>query len=297
MIRKMFSSQPGCDAGAGTAGDASDSHIDGCTGNGGEAAGSLPGVAMVSRRALLAGLALTLAGCASSQRMRQAPPQLADPRLDPAYRRMYGAIYDDAFPVPAVDLRIIPPQYLRQFVDYPSPYHAGTIVVDPQARFLYLVYGNGKAMRYGVGVGREGFGWTGTAEIKRKEKWPTWTPPKEMVERDPRVAPYKNGMPGGLGNPLGARALYLFQGNKDTLYRIHGTNEPGSIGKAVSSGCIRLLNQDIIDLYDRVPLGSPVVVLNDADAGITVGDSVGNTGPAPMPTMMTMPTDPTMPGM
>ncbi|WP_321341992.1 L,D-transpeptidase [Breoghania sp.] len=227
------------------------------------AAGDAASGPRISRRALVAGMALTLAGCSSS-RTRRAPMQMADPRLDPGYRRMYGALYDNGFNVPAVDLRIVPQQYLRQYIDYPAPEHAGTIVIDPNARFLYLVHGNGKALRYGVGVGREGFGWSGVAEIKRKEQWPTWTPPKEMVERDPNVAPYKDGMPGGLGNPLGARALYLFEGDRDTLYRIHGTNEPRSIGKAVSSGCIRMFNQDIIDLYERVPMGTPVIVLPSA---------------------------------
>ncbi|WP_394708186.1 L,D-transpeptidase [Breoghania sp.] len=251
MIRRMFSHD------AGTGDDGAQDATETASGIG------------ISRRALIAGMALTLAGCSSS-RMRQAPPQLADPRLDPGYRRMYGPLYDNGVNVPAVDLRTIPPQYLRQYIDYPAPEHAGTIVVDPTARFLYLVHGNGKALRYGVGVGREGFGWSGNAKIKRKEQWPTWTPPKEMVERDPKVAPYKDGMPGGLQNPLGARALYLFEGNRDTLYRIHGTNEPHSIGKAVSSGCIRLLNQDIIDLYDRVPLGTPVIVLQSAQATETI---------------------------
>ena len=115
-------------------------------------------------------------------------------------------------------------------------------------------------MRYGVGLGREGFGWNGTATIERKAQWPTWTPPAEMIAREPELEEYRNGMPPGLGNPLGARALYLYQNGRDTLYRLHGTQEAYSIGRAVSSGCVRLLNQDIIDLHMRVPTGSRVVV-------------------------------------
>jgi lipoprotein-anchoring transpeptidase ErfK/SrfK len=131
------------------------------------------------------------------------------------------------------------------------------------------------AMRYGIGVGREGFSWSGDAVIQRKAEWPKWTPPAEMVARDPKAAEWANGLPGGLSNPLGARALYLFQGNRDTLYRIHGTTEPYSIGTNVSSGCIRLINQDIVDLYSRVPVGTRVVVLPAdasfiADTGETV---------------------------
>jgi lipoprotein-anchoring transpeptidase ErfK/SrfK len=120
---------------------------------------------------------------------------------------------------------------------------------------------NGRALRYGVGVGRDGFDWSGRAKILMKRKWPTWTPPRSMIERQPELEKYANGMPPGLDNPLGARALYLFENGRDTLYRLHGTNEPWSIGKAMSSGCIRLFNQDIIDLYDRVPRGTSVVVL------------------------------------
>ncbi len=119
----------------------------------------------------------------------------------------------------------------------------------------------GKAIRYGIGVGRQGFSWSGTAVIKRKAKWPTWTPPAAMVARDDFAAQWAGGMPGGPKNPLGARALYLYQGNVDTLYRIHGTFAPSSIGKAVSSGCIRMINSDVADLYDRIPVGTKVVVV------------------------------------
>ena len=140
---------------------------------------------------------------------------------------------------------------------------AGTIIVDTPNRYLYLVTGNGRAIRYGIEVGREGFGWSGSAMIARKAEWPKWTPPAEMVARDPRTAPFANGMPGGPENPLGARALYLYQGGRDTLYRIHGGGRPASLGKATSSGCIRLLDHDVIDLFQRVPIGTKTVVLPD----------------------------------
>ena len=147
----------------------------------------------------------------------------------------------------------------------PTGERPGTIVVDVSSHFLYLVRENGQAMRYGVGLGRAGFEWSGRAVVQWKQKWPKWTPPDEMVAREPKLEPYSianGGMPGGLTNPLGARALYLFQNGEDTLYRLHGSPEWNSIGKSVSSGCVRLMNQDIIDLYDRVPNKTPVLVVN-----------------------------------
>ncbi|HWN50387.1 MAG TPA: L,D-transpeptidase [Xanthobacteraceae bacterium] len=143
----------------------------------------------------------------------------------------------------------------------------GTIVIDPQRHFLYLVQEGGRAIRYGVGVGRQGFGWSGIATIHDKQEWPDWYPPKEMIQRQPELMKVMSelqsgiGMHGGPRNPLGARAMYLWQGNKDTLFRIHGTVEPWTIGKSVSSGCIRMINQDVIDLYQRTPVGNKVVVL------------------------------------
>jgi lipoprotein-anchoring transpeptidase ErfK/SrfK len=184
-----------------------------------------------------------------------------DPSLDQSNVARYAALTDERFPVAAVNIRKIDPKFLRQVVTYPTTEQPGTIVVDPQNYFLYLVLPRGEAIRYGVGVGREGFGWSGSATILRKAEWPTWTPPPEMVARDPNAAPWAKGMPGGPQNPLGARALYLYQDGRDTLYRIHGTIEPRSIGKSMSSGCIRLLNQDVIDLYRRVPTGSRTIVL------------------------------------
>ena len=143
---------------------------------------------------------------------------------------------------------------------YETSEPAGTIIIETDKKFLYLVLGNGKARRYGVGVGKDGFRWSGTATIKRKAKWPKWTPTKEQIQRVPNYKQWADGYPGGTYNPLGARALYLFEGNQDTQYRIHGTTEPWSIGKRVSSGCLRMLNVDVVDLYERVPIGTKVIV-------------------------------------
>jgi lipoprotein-anchoring transpeptidase ErfK/SrfK len=148
----------------------------------------------------------------------------------------------------------LPPRFRRTLVDYRTREPAGTIIIDTPNTYLYLVLGNGKAMRYGIGVGRDGFTWSGTERISRMAEWPDWHPPAEMIERQPYLPRF---MAGGEGNPLGARALYLGK----TLYRIHGTNQPSTIGTFVSSGCIRLTNEDIADLYTRVQVGSRVVVL------------------------------------
>ena len=153
-------------------------------------------------------------------------------------------------------------KYLPQTVRFGGRYRPGTVVVDPRGRFLYLVQGDGKARRYGVGVGRAGLAFSGTATIARKAKWPRWTPTKNMIRREPeKYARYAAGVAGGPENPLGARALYLYRNGRDTYYRIHGTNQPWSIGQAVSSGCIRMLNEHVSDLYERVPVGARVVVL------------------------------------
>ena len=155
----------------------------------------------------------------------------------------------------------IDPRFVRRPVRYRTSELPGTIIVVPEERYLYFVLSKNRALRYGVGVGRQGFSWSGEAVIRRKAEWPTWTPTKNMIRREPKYARWASGMPGGLRNPLGARALYLYQGNRDTLYRIHGTNDPGSIGRAVSSGCVRLFNEDIKDLFERVPVGTRVVVI------------------------------------
>jgi lipoprotein-anchoring transpeptidase ErfK/SrfK len=190
-----------------------------------------------------------------------------DPALERQYVALYAPVRGEPFPVPAVRLSDIDPQYLRKAVNYPTNEPPGTIIVDAQNRFLYFVQGGGRAIRYGVGVGRQGFGWSGVATIHDKQEWPDWYPPKEMIARQPELRRQVTELQGGLGvpggprNPLGARALYLWQGNKDTLYRIHGTFEPQTIGRSVSSGCIRMINQDVIDLYQRAPAGAKVVVL------------------------------------
>ncbi|MEM7069181.1 MAG: L,D-transpeptidase [Pseudomonadota bacterium] len=158
--------------------------------------------------------------------------------------------------------RRVPTKYRRRNVSISTKLSPGTIVIDTDKKFLYHVTSSKKAVRYGVGVGREGFAWNGNATIRRKAEWPTWTPPAEMRARERKkgiILPITQA--GGIDNPLGARALYLYQGNRDTLYRIHGTNQPWSIGLNLSSGCIRLLNSDVEHLYERVKLGSKVVVI------------------------------------
>jgi len=217
---------------------------------------------LIGRRALLAGAAslaaLSLAGCATNGATSL---ETEATRVPDDVLAMYAALPNEQFPVPAARIDLVPPQYWRQLVDDPTGERPGTIVVDTPNRYLYLVRDNGKAMRYGVGIGRDGFAWSGRAQIAYKRQWPTWTPPAEMVERQPEVAQYRNGMPGGIDNPLGARALYIFKDGVDTLYRLHGNPDVTSIGKAVSSGCVRLINQDIIDLFERVPSGTPILVI------------------------------------
>jgi lipoprotein-anchoring transpeptidase ErfK/SrfK len=188
--------------------------------------------------------------------------QQAVRRIDPAYAAMYGPHPDEPHPLPATDISEVDPQFLRREVAYYGREEPGTVVVDTTARYLYLVREGGRAIRYGIGVGKEGLAWSGRARVGRKAAWPRWTPTAAMIKREPeRNAKWAGGMEGGLNNPLGARALYLYDNGVDTMYRIHGTTEPWSIGQSVSSGCIRMFNQDIIDLHSRVPVGSPVVVL------------------------------------
>src|SRR6266446_2866975 len=158
----------------------------------------------------------------------------------------------------------IPETYRRHIVDYTRKEQPGTILVDTNARFLYYVLPAGKAIRYGVTVGEEALAWSGVATVGRVAEWPDWIPTPEIQAR---LGPYPARVPGGPSNPLGARALYLYAGNKDTLYRIHGTNQPEYIGQAISSGCIRMTNEDVIDLYDRVKQGATVVVLAPAQSG------------------------------
>jgi len=155
----------------------------------------------------------------------------------------------------------VPEAFKRQIVKFRTAEKPGTIIIDGNQHFLYLVQPGFTAIRYGIGVGREGFGWTGIVRVGRTAEWPSWTPPPEMVARDPNAAKFAGGMPGGPDNPLGARALYLYQGDDDTGYRIHGTPEPWSIGLDVSSGCIRMNNDDVVDLYSNAKVGAKVVVL------------------------------------
>jgi len=216
------------------------------------------------RAALPICVAISLAGC-DYESQTVAPQALAP--LDPLLVKDYAAVQDHDYLIPAVDIRLINPEMLRTQVDYHTPQPVGTIVIDTAARHLYLIEENGKALRYGIGVGKEGLAFTGNAIIGRKAEWPYWIPTPTMIEREPeRYGPYAKGLPGGLSNPLGARAMYLYKNNEDTLFRIHGTTEPETIGHAVSSGCIRLINQDVMDLFNRVPTGSRVVVLSSSDA-------------------------------
>lgn len=200
----------------------------------------------------------------ATQEARPARP-VDDGPIDHA--RAYAAITDEPFPVHAFNWRKANPLFLRQEIAYTGREPPGTIVVDPRAHHLTLVQANGRARRYGVGVGKQGFSWSGVSTVNSKQMWPDWYPPKEMIARTPKLARSVTklqsglGVPGGASNPLGARAHYLWQDNKDTLYRIHGTLEPDSIGRSVSSGCIRMINQDVIDLYGRVEIGTRVVVL------------------------------------
>jgi len=226
--------------------------------------------AVLDRRAVLTALGLLLGGCA-------APGAYGPQRIAiGGYYPGYGPIEDHGHRIPGLDPSIVSPDKLRQEVAFAGPYRPGTIVVDVADRRLYLVEPGRRALRYTVGVGRqEALNFRGAAVIGRKAEWPHWAPTETMIERMPRYAAYASGMPGGIGNPLGARALYLYRGNKDTYFRLHGTNEPETIGSKVSSGCIRLFNHDIIDLYNRVPVGAPVVVLQESGA---VADS-GERGP------------------
>jgi lipoprotein-anchoring transpeptidase ErfK/SrfK len=190
---------------------------------------------MITRRALaLGGIAFIAAGCTPAVR-EAASTFMPPPRIDPQFR--------------------------RQRVQYHRREAPGTIVVDTANNFLYFVEPGGMATRYGVGVGEEGTSLKGWARVGRKAEWPSWTPTANMMRKKPHLVQYAGGLPGGPQNPLGARALYLYRGNRDTMYRLHGTNEPASIGQRRSSGCIRLLNDDIIHLYDRTPVGTRVLVL------------------------------------
>ncbi|MEH2513426.1 lipoprotein-anchoring transpeptidase ErfK/SrfK [Nitrobacteraceae bacterium AZCC 1564] len=207
------------------------------------------GVAWLCLRAplgvLLGLLGLTLGGC-----MQATLAPSSNANLTPRDRQLLAH--------PPYAQATIPESYRRHIVDYTRREAPGTILVDTDARYLYYVLPNGKAIRYGVAVGEEALAFSGVASVGRMAEWPDWVPTREIQER---LGPYPARVPGGPANPLGARALYLYEGNKDTLYRIHGTNQPEYIGQAISSGCIRMTNEDVIDLFNRVRMGAPVVVL------------------------------------
>ncbi len=213
---------------------------------------------------LMLAMAMGLAACAPTT-----APQLAPATSTPA---IYQARVDTGPNGQAIDIPAVRPAYLnernaRQRVAYNGPDAPGTIVVDPYARLLYHVLENGEAMRFGIAVGKAGKGFKGNATISRKAAWPSWTPTANMVRTEPELYGHlKNGLPGGTTNPLGSRALYLYQGSRDTMYRIHGTMDPSSVGKATSAGCIRLFNQDIMDLFDETKTGTRVKVRSQAES-------------------------------
>ena len=199
----------------------------------------------ITRRGLLIGLPLFVAGCQTN--------------TDHAN---YGPVQDAGYQLPRIPLDKLKPELRRQEVAYPTSEAAGTVVVDTPNKRLYYVLGNGRAMRYGVGVGRNGYALAGIAYVGRKAEWPSWTPSPNMLRTNPKHnMQFAGGVPGGPNNPLGARAMYLYRSGRDTMFRIHGTNQPWSIGQAMSSGCVRMMNQDVIDLYERVQPGAKVVVL------------------------------------
>lgn len=242
--------------------------------------GFLPPVAIerMSRRTALLGLGSTLvvAGCSTNgfndvastvgldmNQTAAIRPQISVDRNVTNPDVMYAGFSDGGFALPAIPYKKVDPKWRRQVVVDPTGEAPGTIVVRVQERFLYWVQEGGDAIRYGVGVGKAGFEWSGRAVIQYTKQWPTWTPPKEMIARKPEVAKWANGQPGGLMNPLGARALYIFKDGWDTGYRVHGSPEWWTIGTQASSGCVRMMNQDIIDLYNRVnaaPNKVPIVV-------------------------------------
>lgn len=225
--------------------------------------------AFLTRRMFLVGSAAGLAGgCSLSNGfsgLDMSPTGAIRPKIsvDAAITSpelMYASVNEGPHSLPAVPFKDVPREYRRQIVADPTGEAPGTIVVDLKNRFLYLVQPGGEAIRYGVGIGREGFLWSGRANIQFKRQWPTWTPPSEMIGRQPELEKYRGGMPGGPHNPLGARALYIFKDGVDTQYRVHGSPEWWTIGKSMSSGCVRMINQDVIDLYNRVGGEAPIVV-------------------------------------
>ncbi|MBO9455292.1 L,D-transpeptidase [Paracoccus sp. R12_1] len=214
---------------------------------------------------LLAALALGLAACAPTA---HSPTRLATGTVPPIYQaRTDTGPNGEVVDIPAVRAAYLTQRNQRQRVAYNGPEAPGTVVVDPYARVLYHVMENGEAMRFGVAVGRAGKGFSGDAVISVKKRWPSWTPTQNMIRTEPELyGQFAGGLKGGLDNPLGSRALYLYRNGRDTYYRIHGTMDPSSIGKATSAGCIRLFNQDIMDLFDETDLGARVKVRSQAES-------------------------------
>lgn len=259
-----------------------------------------------SRRAFIAGgvalSATSLAGCSVSaidvepKETRVFPVAPAPPPPPPVlgdFATMYAPVKDETFNVPGVPWQKIDRQYLRQVLPNTTGERDGVIIVDTSAHHLYFTLPGGHALRYGVGLGRAGFEWSGLGVIKWKQKWPTWKPPKEMIARDPKLEKWSEengGQPGGLKNPLGARALYIFQDDVDTLFRVHGTPDWKSIGKSVSSGCVRMIHQDVMDLYewvDRAPVRVPIKVVAGLNAPV-----VNSSAPSGLQIDGGWPTDP-----
>jgi lipoprotein-anchoring transpeptidase ErfK/SrfK len=245
----------------------------------------------ISRRTFLAAggivAATALAGCTSSRnqtvvyqdRQRRDQALWASNSQAALY---YAEKLDEPFPLPAIPYQKIDPKFHRQVVADPTGQPPGTLVVDTGNHFLYLTQPGGQAIRYGVGLGREGFAWAGRGVIQYKRRWPKWTPPAEMVARQPELQ-QKLGPEGfmepGLNNPLGARAHYIFHNGEDTLYRIHGSPEWWSIGKSVSSGCVRMINQDVCDLFDRVPNKTAIVVTDLSRGGYEMSENLDDAAP------------------
>ena len=216
----------------------------------------------MSSIALRALLALTItAGVAACVPTTTPSTTSAAPAASVPQEGIYLATKDNGIAIPAIDPAKVPAQFQRQIVDFPSTEAPGTVIINPATKHLYFITGKNKAIRYGIAVGAAGFQWSGQALVTNRRQWPTWTPPKEMIERKPELSKWEKGQPGGPTNPLGSRALYLTTNGVDYGYRIHGTPDWWSIGKNASSGCIRMINQDVIDLYNRVPDGAKVIVL------------------------------------
>ncbi|MFK0276586.1 L,D-transpeptidase [Ensifer sp. NPDC090286] len=240
---------------------------------------------VVSRRALLSNLGImTLLGASGCSQALDLPSLEPSGRMSPMgvdtmstgaippisvdsnitdNSTMYASLADNGFVIPAIPFQKVKPEFRRQIVRDPTGEAPGTIVVRLNERHLYWVQDGGEAVRYGVGIGKAGFEWSGRAEIQYTKVWPTWTPPREMIARKPELVKWTNGQPGGLDNPLGARAHYIFKDGQDTGYRVHGSPEWWTIGTQASSGCVRMMNQDVVDLYNRVkasPIKVPIVV-------------------------------------